>query len=364
MHLQKLDIVGFKSFADKTGLDFLPPMKESKGITAIVGPNGSGKSNVADAIRWVLGEQSVKTLRGKKSQDVIFSGSEKRSRSGFAESSITLNNEDGKLPIESSEVSITRRIYRDGESEYLINKSKVRLTDIQLLLAQAQFGARTYSVIGQGMVDSILVASPQERKEFFDEAAGVRQYQLKRHQAVNKIDSSRENLAQAEMLLNEIEPRLRSLSRQVKRLEEKDSLEEELHAVTHDYYSRVWCELKGQIDSRLKTLTRLENDWKSKESTLAEAQSELAQLASKETKSDGFSELQTEYQKLTEEKGRIRSKEMEIRSKLEIAKQVQKQTFTALPLSKIIEGIGSLGYRHEKVINQLKKASDLKTAGF
>ena len=124
MHLQKLYTVGFKSFADKTNLDFLAPSKGSKGITAIVGPNGSGKSNVADAIRWVLGEQSAKTLRGKKSEDVIFSGSEKRSRSGFAETTMVLNNECGTLPIEASEVAITRRVYRNGDSEYLVNKSK------------------------------------------------------------------------------------------------------------------------------------------------------------------------------------------------------------------------------------------------
>ena len=362
MHLQKLDMVGFKSFADKIELDFLPPSSGSKGITAIVGPNGSGKSNVADAIRWVLGEQSAKMLRGKKAEDVIFSGSEKRSRSNFAETTITLNNESGEFPIESSEVSITRRVYRDGDSEYLINKSKVRLTDIQLLLAQAQFGARTYSVIGQGMVDAILVASPMERKDFFDEAAGVRQYQLKRNQAVNKMDAARENLAQAEMLLNEIEPRLRSLSRQVKRLEEKGGLNEDLHAVTHEYYSRIWRELKGQIDSRLSVLNKLETEWKAKESTLAEAQSELAKLASKETQSDGFSKLQNEYQKLVEGKTNLRSREMEIRSKLEIAKQVQQQTASALPLSKIIEKIGGLGDRQGKTIAQLKKAKDLKAA--
>ena len=187
-----------------------------------------------------------------------------------------------------------------------------------MLLAEAQFGARTYSVIGQGMVDSILVASPQERKEFFDEAAGVRQYQLKRQQAVGKMDAARENLAQAEMLLNEIEPRLRSLSRQVRRLEEKDALEEELHAATHEYYGRVWRELQAQIDSRLQALQRLERDWKSKESTLAEAQAELARLASQEVKSEGFSGLQAEYQKLTEEKSRLRSREMAVQSQLEI----------------------------------------------
>src|SRR5689334_6333179 len=209
---------GFKTFANRTVLEFLPPKEGSRGTTAIVGPNGSGKSNIADAVRWVLGEQSLKLLRGKKSEDVIFSGSEKRARSGFAEASLYLNNEDKAVDIEYSEIVITRRIYRDGESEYLVNKNKVKLQDVLLLLAKANFGQRTYSVIGQGMIDAILVASPKERKEFFDEAAGVKQYQLKRESAVRKLDASEENLKQAELILAEIEPRMRSLSRQVRRL--------------------------------------------------------------------------------------------------------------------------------------------------
>jgi chromosome segregation ATPase len=362
MYLQKLETVGFKSFADKIGIDFLPPSGKSKGITAIVGPNGSGKSNVADALRWVLGEQSAKTLRGKKADDVIFSGSEKRSRSGLAEATIVLNNEDGKIDIEAAEIAITRRVYRDGDSEYLINKNKVRLTDIQLLLAQAQFGARTYAVIGQGMADAILVASPQERKEFFDEAAGVRQYQLKRQQSVNKMDAARENLAQAEMLMNEIEPRLRSLSRQVKRLQERDGLEEELHAICHEYYGRIWRELKAKIEGRQQAVDRLSNEWKSKESTLKEAQEELARLAKQETQSDEFTALQQDYQKLVDEKNRLRMTEMEAKSQLEIATQVQKKTAGALPMSKIIERVGGIGGAQTKAIGKLKSAADLNAA--
>src|SRR5512143_3844134 len=142
MYLEKIEIQGFKSFANPTTLIF------NKELTAIVGPNGSGKSNIADAVRWVLGEQSLKLLRGKKSEDVIFSGSDRRARSGFAEVSLTLNNEDHTVAdVEYPEVTVTRRLYRDGESEYLINKTKVRLQDVLLLLAKANFGTRTYSVI-------------------------------------------------------------------------------------------------------------------------------------------------------------------------------------------------------------------------
>jgi chromosome segregation protein len=353
---------GFKSFAEKAPLDFLPPSKRTRGITAIVGPNGSGKSNAADAIRWVLGEQSTKLLRGKKAEDVIFSGSEKRARSGFAEVTLHLNNDTGKLPVDLSEVTISRRIYRDGDSEYLINKRKVRLTDIQLLLAQAQFGARSYSVIGQGMIDNILAASPQERKEFFDEAAGVRQFQLKRHASVIKMGNAKDNLAQAEMLVAEITPRMRSLSRQVKKLEQREAIEEDLHALHHQYYGRLWTDLQGEIDTKGAALKKLEDEWKKKESTLDEAKSELAKLEREETGSDDFTALQTKFQKLMSEKSALRERELRTKSKMEIAVQVKKQTATAMPLSKIIEGVRGLGDRHGKAIKSLKGAKTVDAA--
>lgn len=359
MHLQKLDIVGFKSFAEKCQLDFLPPSATSKGVTAIVGPNGSGKSNVADALRWVLGEQSLKLLRGKKAEDVIFSGSEKRARSGFAEVTLLLNNEDGKVPIDYSEVAISRRIYRDGESEYLINKNKVRLSDIQLLLAQASFGARSYAVIGQGMVDNILVASPAERKEFFDEAAGVRQFQLKRQQSVNKLEAARENLAQAEMLIAEIEPRLRSLARQVKRLEERGALEEELHAISHEYYGKLWKGLTEQTDKRQAALAALETEWKEKDQVRESANAELAKLEIEESDKDAFAKLQEAYEKAVEERALLREREMKVRAKLEVAQEVQRRTATTLPLSKIIEEVGAVGRRLDAIVAKLKSAASL-----
>jgi chromosome segregation protein len=359
MHLQKLEIIGFKSFAEKTGLEFLPPGTATKGITAIVGPNGSGKSNVADAIRWVLGEQSIKLLRGKKAEDVIFSGSEKRARCGFAEVTLHFDNGDDRLGLGTSEVTVTRRLYRDGESEYLINKSKVRLTDIQMMLAQASFGARSYSVIGQGMADWILVATPQERKEFFDEAAGVRQFQLKRHQAILKLDASRENLRQAEMLIAEIEPRLRSLQRQVKRLEERGAIEEELHALNHQYYGSLWADLARQMETRRGTLAKLEGEWRQKESVRTEALAELAKLEKEETGGgggDGFSDLQAAYVSLNDEKNKLRVREFQLRGKLEVAREVRKQTATALPLSKIIEEIRAIGDGQEKLFARIRRA--------
>jgi len=236
MYLQKLEIQGFKSFAEKAFLEF------NHDLTAIVGPNGSGKSNVSDSVRWVLGEQSLKLLRGKKAEDVIFAGSHKKSRLGYAEVSLILNNEDGQAPIDYREVVITRRIFRSGESEYLINKNKVRLTDIQLLLAKSNFGQKTYSIIGQGMIDGILTSSPAERKEFFDEATGVKQFQIKKDQAINKLERSQNNLNQSRQVLEEIEPRLKSLTRQVKKLEKKEEILKTLSELQLRYYS---CLLNG-----------------------------------------------------------------------------------------------------------------------
>ncbi len=246
MYLKRLELSGFKSFAHKTVLEF------NRQLTAIVGPNGSGKSNVTDAVRWVLGEQSVKLLRGKRAEDVIFAGSDIRSRLGMAEVSLHLDNNDQSAPIEFSDVVITRRVFRDGQSEYLLNGSSVRLHDIQILLAKASFGQKTYSVIGQGMIDSVLLSSPAERKEFFEEATGVKQYQLKREQAIQKLTGTYENLEQANVLLAEIEPRLRSLTRQVKRLERREELERELRELQKGYYRYRYQELDRKRSEAVK----------------------------------------------------------------------------------------------------------------
>ena len=174
MKLKKLQLQGYKTFASKTEFDF------NSGITAVVGPNGSGKSNIADAIRWVLGEQSYSTLRGKRTSDMIFSGSQTRTRGGMAQAVLTLDNADGWLPIDYAEVDIARRAFRSGENEYLINGQKVRLRDVQDLLATSGLAERTYTIIGQGLIDQALSLRAEERRALFEEAAGVSHYQALR----------------------------------------------------------------------------------------------------------------------------------------------------------------------------------------
>ena len=177
MELKKLELQGFKSFADKTEIIFLD------GITTIVGPNGSGKSNISDAIRWVIGEQSAKNLRGSKMEDVIFAGTEARKKIGFAEVSMYLDNSDGTLPIDYNEVIVTRRVYRSGESNYLINGTECRLKDIQALFMDTGLGRDGYSMIGQGRIDEIVGSKSDERRDIFEEAAGIVKYRVRKNES-------------------------------------------------------------------------------------------------------------------------------------------------------------------------------------
>ncbi len=313
MFLEKLEIQGFKSFATKNELIFPGLLGAGKrGITAVVGPNGSGKSNVADAVRWVMGEQSMKTLRGKKADDIIFAGSDKRGKLGMAEVSLYLNNEDRSAPIDYSQLVITRRLFRDGASEYIVNGSRVRLFDIQMLLAKANIGHKTYSVIGQGMVESFLNTSLSERKEFFDEATGVRQYQIKRDDSLNKLKASLENLGQSQMLLNEIEPRLKTLTKQVAKLERRESLTAELSALQKDYYSGAWHELDSQLATLNTELLNLEKTKDDKEKKITTVNDELSAIEQEQSVSANFATLQNQLSSWQEEKIRLSSALMKL----------------------------------------------------
>ena len=296
MYLQKLEIQGFKSFAHKATLTF------NQGITSVVGPNGSGKSNVADAIRWVLGEQSMKLLRGKKSEDVIFAGSDKKNRLGSAEVSVFFNNEDGRAPVDASEFVITRRVFRTGDSEYLLNNRPTRLTDIALLLAKSNFGQRSYSIIGQGMIDEVLVATPQGRKVFFDEAAGVRAFQIKKEQAANKLDQTKENLERVDMLVKEIEPRLRSLTRQVHRLEQRSEIETGLRTHQDLYYRSLWHDVQSQLDVVRAQHVAKEKERAVLESERQEIEQNLRIEESRKSRDAEFEGLQKSFQSLVDQK--------------------------------------------------------------
>ncbi len=368
MHLEKLEIQGFKSFANKNTLIF-PGLVEGsrRGLTAIVGPNGSGKSNIADAVRWALGEQSMKTLRGKKSEDIIFSGSDKKGKLGMAEVSLYLNNADGQAPIDYSEIVLTRRLYRDGESEYLINNAKARLLDVQLLLAKANVGQKTYSVIGQGMVEGFLNTSLSERKEFFDEATGVKQFQIKRDDALNKLRASLEHLGQAEMLLGEIEPRLSHLTRQVARLQKRGQLEVELRELQLAYYRTMWHEIHDRFKGANEKFLELEKGVGAKEKKLAVLTNELAALQRQSGANQDFDRLQSELsgkqaikEKITAELATLNARlelKLESEGKFDLAFFKRRQSELEREENRLIEEMGALQKTvatHKKEVEQLE----------
>ena len=310
MYLKQLEIQGFKSFARKTVLTLDP------GITAVVGPNGSGKSNVADALRWVMGGQSLKILRGKKSEDVIFAGSDKKSKLSMAEVSLTFDNRDHKIPLEYSEVVVTRRIYRDGEAEYLINNQKSRLLDIVDILIRSGFGATNYAVIGQGMIDQMILGGPAEIKNLIEEASGVKPYYIKREKTFRRLEQTEENLERVNALVNEIEPRLRSLRRQAKRMEEREVVANDLKDLQLIYFGNQFLiletelnSLNDQVEIKQKYITDLESNISDFQKTLEKEEQQSkssANFASEITQK--INHLETRKFSLQENLAEIRGK--------------------------------------------------------
>lgn len=240
--LKQLTLQGFKSFADETPLIF------PSGITAIIGPNGSGKSNVADAIRWVLGERRITALRGKSGEDMIFAGSKRRARAGMARVVLTFDNSDGWMPVDYAEVTIERRLFRSGESEYLLNGSRIRLMDLSDLLDRAGLGRDAYLIIGQGLVDHVLSLRPQERTALFEQAAGITPYRTRRDETLQRLEETQRNLERARDILSEIEPRLHRLEKQAQRYEHYQKLQAELKEALKLWYGYRWHQSLADLE--------------------------------------------------------------------------------------------------------------------
>jgi len=245
LRLKSLELQGYKTFASKTTFEF------ASGITAIVGPNGSGKSNIADSLRWVLGEQSYALLRGKKTEDMIFNGSEHRPRASMASAHIVFDNTTNWLPVDYTEVGMTRRAYRDGHNEYLLNDQHVRLRDLNELLAASGLSERTYTILGQGLVDASLALKADERRRLFEEAAGVGLYRVRREEALKRLESTTRNLERVLDIMSELEPRLRSLERQAKRALEYTRAQADLKVILREWYGYHWHHAQKELtDSR------------------------------------------------------------------------------------------------------------------
>ncbi len=292
MYLKRLDVQGFKSFANKTSLEFTP------GVTCVVGPNGTGKTNVADSLRWVLGEHMSRALRARKTEDVIFAGSDKRAAMGVAEVSLTLDNEQGWLPIDFAEVVVTRRAYRNGENEYLINHSKVRLRDVVELFQRAQVGQNSYAFMGQGMVEQALSLRPEDRRALIEEAADVRIYRNKLEDARSKLKATRENVERASLLVREIGPRITQLERQAGRAVRFHELTRELAATLHVWFAHQWRDVNEQLLAAITT-----QDQHTEEATQARADAKICE--------DGLAQLRAAIDErrheITARDGRLRS---------------------------------------------------------
>jgi len=279
MYLKKLICQGFKSFADRTEFEFLP------GVTGIVGPNGCGKSNVVDAVKWVLGDQSARSLRGRQMMDVVFNGSGTRKPSGMAQVDLVFDNADRRLPSEAEEVTVTRRLYRSGESEYLINGQAVRLRDVRELFMDTGVGIGAYSIIEQGRVDVLLQANPQERRLIFEEAAGISRYKARKREAQRKLDRVEQNLLRIEDIVEEVEKRLRSVKNQAGRARTWRQYDEQLRARRSTYALAEYHRLSGRtaaLESQIAGLTdestRLRTEISSAEARDSRLQSDLLKL--------------------------------------------------------------------------------------
>src|SRR6266516_639841 len=274
--LKTLTLTGFKSFVHKTHLEFAP------GITAIIGPNGSGKTNLVDAIRWAIGENNARTMRAKRNDELIFGGSETRKSLGMAEVLLQLDNSSRRLPIEYAEIEVGRRMFKDGDAEYLINRSRVRLRDLQDLLAGANLADNPFVVIGQGLVDQILALRPADRRTVIEEAAGTRRLQLRREEALNRLRSAETEMVRVNDILREIGPRVEALRDQAAKWNEYETIRNELRRRALRWYKASFgttadqrAELMTKISGVDKEIERLTDYVAEGESTTAGTDEEL-----------------------------------------------------------------------------------------
>ena len=341
MYLKRIEMQGFKSFTDKTVLEFKP------GITTVIGPNGSGKSNISDAIRWVLGEQSMKSLRGAKSEDIIFAGTQARKSLGFAEVSIVIDNNDNKLPIEYSEVTVTRKIYRSGETGYFINKVPCRLKDILELFMDTGIGKDGYSIIGQGKIDEILSNKSEDRRHIFEEAAGIVKYRTRKQESEKKLEQTKLNLLRINDILAEIEANIEPLKLQSDKAKQFLDLREELKSIEVGLFIYNINTYKEKLEQLVKDediITSQKEAEDSKMEALQASKEELRQVVDDITaqienmqnigfeSSNKIEKINSEIgisneriQNNTANKQRLEAEILEVKSRIEELKEEQKQ---------------------------------------
>jgi chromosome segregation protein len=371
MFLKKLEINGFKSFATKTVLDFSASANDggARGVTAIVGPNGSGKSNIADAMRWVIGEQSMKNLRSKKSEDIIFAGSGKKSKLGSAQVSLYFDNSEKRLPLEFDEVVISRKIFRSGESEYLVNGSRVRLQDIVDILAKAGVGKESHAIINQGMADSVLNATPLERRFVIEEAAGVKQYQIKKERSLRKLETTKTNLVRVGELIDEIRPHLKVLKRQAEKAAQSEIVAKDLKEKQTKLYTYLW----NKFNADKINLNEEKDTLGAKMMNIQREADKLLDEVNRRSKEEKVNETLQELEKIQREKrAKINDLERELiisEGRIELEKEKQKSIqiieeikiqSQPVDLSYVKGNLEEIRRDQEMLVQKLNVAKDLK----
>ncbi len=345
MYLTQLEIHGFKTFPTRTKLAF------PQGIAAIVGPNGSGKSNLADAIRWALGEQSMLALRGRKSEDVVFAGTPRRAQGSMTEVVLTFDNEDGTFPLELAEISIARRAYRSGENEYLLNGNRVRLRDIQQLLADAGIGQGM--MIGQGLVDQVLAQRPEDRRVLLEEAAGVRSLYMQEHEAENKLQRVHDNMSRVRDILLELEPRLAVLEKQAKEAQRAEHLQQELARDLHAWYAAQLAELVAEEQAAAQELEQIRATLNTLETQITSQTAERARQA------QAIQEHEQGLHRLDARVGGLRNRLNDLAQRQAV--QQERQTHMSRGVAEATARETELAERHEAVRTRLPAQEALLT---
>ena len=346
--LKSLELQGYKTFANRTVFEF------PGAVTAIVGPNGSGKSNITDAIRWVLGEQSYSLLRGKKTEDMIFAGSDRRTRSGMASATVVFDNSDNWLPIDFSEVAIARRAYRDGSNEYLLNGQRVRLRDVSELLSESGLAERTYTIIGQGLVDAALALRAEDRRRLFEEAAGIGLHRSRRREAVRRLEDTRRNLERVEDILTELRPRLRSLERQARRAQDYEQAVAELKDLLREWYGFHWHRAQEELSQAQERTKKQDVNLEGARQKEADLEVEISQLREKRQ------EIRNEVSELHLQSAELHSRRESTSRELAVAEEreryLQEQESNSREArSQMGEEIGLIEARYTFALEEVKR---------
>lgn len=340
--MKRLELNGFKSFAQKTVFEFPP------GITAIVGPNGSGKSNIIDAIRWLLGERDAKSLRGNKGEDLIFAGTAKRPQLGLARATLSFDNKSKFFPVDFSEISVSREVRRDGNNRYLLNNSEVRLKDLVDFFAQARLGTRGLVVITQGNSDIFINSSPLERREMIEEVLGLREYQLKKTEAERRLKNTQINLDKVRALTEEILPHLRSLKRQTGRWEKREQLEGELRELENQLFGSEWREIYGKISEIEKEIISRKEEFRVLEKEKIAAEENLKKVEANQPKERReLQEIRDKMQALLGKRSQLQKEIGRLEARLEIKEDLFSYPDLSAPMlidfiQKIREKLGFL----------------------